>query len=996
MGRFSPFRTATVWAWLCSAMAFWTAGASGAITTVFTLGDQAPDTPTGAAFSEFNSPVLNNAGQIAFQGLLFNGGGGVNNTNDTGLWSGTPGTIGLVARTGDQAPGYAAGKVFAEDFYHLRAFYPALNGAGQVGFYSGVGDTGGYNIIDTNWIGLPGAPTLVAEESGVAPELNAGSTFKDLSPPLVSDTGQVAFSSWMNVVLSAGPPEVLNAIYAGLPGGLHRIAIESGLAPGTPEGAQFISIEDPVINAQGQMAFRAFLKQGLGGVTTGNDVGVWVGGSGASLVLVAREGNHAPGTAAGAVFDFFGTPTLNDGGQVIFAGYLKDGVGGVTPQNDNGIWAGPTYAPVLIARAGDIAPNTALSFNFFDVDDAYINAAGHVIFGAEVVDGGGAATRGIWTGTPGNLSLLALENTQAPGVPAGATFTKLSGNGITDSWGPVLNSNGQVLLHAKLNQGTGGVDGTNDEGLWLFGPDGDSVLVARSGDPLVGQTFAGALDVAAISDKENGRRSSLNDYGQVIFDSPGLGLYLYTPDLHWRGAASGSFDNQVNWSLSLPPAYVHDAFIDPGADATVFGPASVKTVKSLTVGGGAGAATLNMLSSGSITAVSNNVTVLANGVLTGQGQVAADVYNGGTVRADNLTIQGTLFNTGTVTGYGNLFTSLFNQAGGTVLVTSGQVLRLLGTAHTNAGLIDVNGGELTVDGQMNSSGVFTQITARDATLRFNGGLLNQAKLSFFSGFNQVQGDVDNTGTVLLSGGASAEFLGAFVNNGNVQVSSGSDLALRGDTSGVGGYSGTGLVTFDSTTRPGLSAALILFGGDAVFTSNAWLEIELAGTVTPGLDFDRLEIANILSLAGTLDVEPINGFVPNVGDTFQIITAAVIRGRFDRVVTGAGLSVQVLYDPGSVTLLVTGVDLIGDLNGDGFVGIADLNLVLGNWNQTIPPGDPLADPSGDGFVGIADLNTVLGNWNAGTPPPLAEASTTIPEPGTLALMGLDGLIAIRRR
>jgi hypothetical protein len=61
-------------------------------------------------------------------------------------------------------------------------------------------------------------------------------------------------------------------------------------------------------------------------------------------------------------------------------------------------------------------------------------------------------------------------------------------------------------------------------------------------------------------------------------------------------------------------------------------------------------------------------------------------------------------------------------------------------------------------------------------------------------------------------------------------------------------------------------------------------------------------------------------------------------------------------------------LDGDLNKDGFVGIDDLNTVLGNWNQTVAPGDWFAgDPSGDGFVGIEDLNTVLGNWNAAAPP-----------------------------
>ncbi|MEZ6191387.1 MAG: hypothetical protein R3C45_08875, partial [Phycisphaerales bacterium] len=73
---------------------------------------------------------------------------------------------------------------------------------------------------------------------------------------------------------------------------------------------------------------------------------------------------------------------------------------------------------------------------------------------------------------------------------------------------------------------------------------------------------------------------------------------------------------------------------------------------------------------------------------------------------------------------------------------------------------------------------------------------------------------------------------------------------------------------------------------------------------------------------------------------------------------------------------------GDLDGDGFVGINDLNLVLGNWNQTTPPGATQGDPSGDGFVGIEDLNTVLGNWNAGTPP--GDAQRSVPEPGGLAM------------
>jgi PEP-CTERM motif len=86
------------------------------------------------------------------------------------------------------------------------------------------------------------------------------------------------------------------------------------------------------------------------------------------------------------------------------------------------------------------------------------------------------------------------------------------------------------------------------------------------------------------------------------------------------------------------------------------------------------------------------------------------------------------------------------------------------------------------------------------------------------------------------------------------------------------------------------------------------------------------------------------------------------------------------------------NLVGDLDHDGFVGITDLNIVLGNWNLNTPPGDTAADPSGDGFVGIEDLNVVLGNWNAGTPP----NDLTIPEPSVLVMLGMGAAVFVRAR
>jgi hypothetical protein len=82
---------------------------------------------------------------------------------------------------------------------------------------------------------------------------------------------------------------------------------------------------------------------------------------------------------------------------------------------------------------------------------------------------------------------------------------------------------------------------------------------------------------------------------------------------------------------------------------------------------------------------------------------------------------------------------------------------------------------------------------------------------------------------------------------------------------------------------------------------------------------------------------------------------------------------------------------GDIDGDGFVGVVDLNIVLSKWNLDVGPDDPSgADPTGDGFVGVADLNMILGNWNAGIPP-----AVTVPEPASILWAPLLALWRSRR-
>ena len=77
-------------------------------------------------------------------------------------------------------------------------------------------------------------------------------------------------------------------------------------------------------------------------------------------------------------------------------------------------------------------------------------------------------------------------------------------------------------------------------------------------------------------------------------------------------------------------------------------------------------------------------------------------------------------------------------------------------------------------------------------------------------------------------------------------------------------------------------------------------------------------------------------------------------------------------------------LEGDLNGDGMVGSADLDIVRANWGQSVDPGClTCGDPSGDGAVGSADLDIIRANWGATSP-------ASVPEPGMIGLFILGGL------
>jgi len=212
----------------------------------------------------------------------------------------------------------------------------------------------------------------------------------------------------------------------------------------------------------------------------------------------------------------------------------------------------------------------------------------------------------------------------------------------------------------------------------------------------------------------------------------------------------------------------------------------------------------------------------------------------------------------------------------------------------------------------------------------------------------------------------------------------------------------GTVTVDSAVAPvrslTVSNSTLRVDPGADLNILVDLDASVAGVLTFGADAggaSLVDVAGDANLAGTtIDLDLLAGFTPTDNQSFDLLTASTITGTPVVDTSDIGLwELAVVSGGNGQSLRATYLGaLVGDLDGDGFVGIADLNIVLGAWNQNVPPGNLLADPTGDGFVGIADLNVVLGNWNAGTPP----QGSAVPEPGSacLWLMSVWGLT--RRR
>jgi hypothetical protein len=167
-------------------------------------------------------------------------------------------------------------------------------------------------------------------------------------------------------------------------------------------------------------------------------------------------------------------------------------------------------------------------------------------------------------------------------------------------------------------------------------------------------------------------------------------------------------------------------------------------------------------------------------------------------------------------------------------------------------------------------------------------------------------------------------------------------------------------------------------GDLALTAGT-LEIELA----PNGVSDLLVVDGAAILGGHLQLDPIAGFTPSLGDSWQIATADSISGSFNSVTAGYSLqqqgdSLRVFFGPAPAPVLA------GDYNDDGSVDAADYVVWRARHGTTNAlPNETESPNSIDG----ADYNAWRTNFGASRPGAARISVASVPEPGCLSMAAM---------
>jgi len=693
----------------------------GALEIIARGGTTAPDGNGTTNF--FGVPVLNNNGQAAFWFLLNNTNNGVD--DDQGIFRGstTPGSLTIIAKELQGAPG---GGTYAS--FELTGTAGAINDNGAVTFRTPLIGTANNDGI---FVGSGGPVTQIARINQAAP---GGGTFSDFSVPFISRGGLGVDAS--GKVTFFGDNGVAGFIYSGSGGPTSRTT----------------NITDTfwALHPSGHAAYR---EDGADKIFHAN------GGVQTKIVQLTQPAPDGNGR-----FQDFLDVAVNGSGQVAFASFMDNTAGGVL--DDKGIFRGSGGAITQIMRAGQLAPVGSGTIDDFDGSQPAINASGRVSFNAILrgTAGGADDDTAIYRGSGGVLTQIAREDQAAPDGNGRFSDLSITNEGNFGYHAPAINDLGWVAFRANLRNTAAGTD--DDAGLYV-GDGFDVVQVARKGQTFDGATITSTPNFVSIP---NEGRSGFNDSGQIAlrFQTVDTSFNVETfitlwtpPDAQWVNG-SGVWSDANHWDQGVTPKSLFHAFLNPVGGGTISGDFGSEHVRSLTLGGGTDVVTFSMQAGSILTVVDGLVAVMNNGVLTGGGTI--DGFLANTPNGEVLATAGQQL---TLTGRGNDNQGLVTLAGGALNFTQD---------FTNGGLVIGNGTLRAVGGIANNANM-----AFSATANLIGDVTNDTTglITASGGTTTFFDDVVNNGTMEVDANSSMVFFGSFSGNGVGGDPSGT-VTMRGD------------------------------------------------------------------------------------------------------------------------------------------------------------------------------------------------------------------------
>lgn len=407
---------------------------------------------------------------------------------------------------------------------------PVLNEHGRTAFRGAMKvGVGGVTIDNDTCIwseGDNGLKLVVREQS---PAAGTDSTFKSFSlshDPLINSVGDTAFRATVNVPPVAG---YSGGFWVEHQGSLALVAHAGYHPPATPPETVFDNVPYGnyyyAFNDLGHVVLEADTDPSR--TQPGNTRGMWKYVDGALSPLVV-ENLQSPTMIAGIKFsNSLGWVVLNDSSQTAFIARLSAGEGGVTNNNDEGLWRGDIQSPHLVAREGDQAAGvpSGVSYGSFANGGIGFNRIGQTAFIAylqgDITQVTSANDSALWSEGGGTLHLVAREGTHAPGTPDGTYFADFDEDFVdspTLSSIPVLNSAGRIAFFADLKRGAGGVTAANDLGIW-YEESGTLTMLARTGERAPGTPAGVVFDsfgLEVVIDSYVGE-AAINSAGQIAF-----------------------------------------------------------------------------------------------------------------------------------------------------------------------------------------------------------------------------------------------------------------------------------------------------------------------------------------------------------------------------------------------------------------------------------------------------------------------------------------------